>query len=218
VTNSRLLELDKIVTRRELLQEERQLRVLTLEQTLTKLRREDKILTATDQALLTISTSLLGRSIDTLDKLVTSGLKAVFDDQKMAFSAKVERYRGKTSVRFELNHDGIIAPIKDSYGGGIQVLVGVLLRIAVIITLGLRRILILDESLAHVSPQYVPNVSQLLRTLAEELDFEIIVISHDEEFATSADMHYQAQDGGFLGTVFKQLHPPPKPTPQGEVK
>jgi len=212
---SKLQSLDKILTRRELLQLERKARVDSLITTLNNLQREDKILTATDQALLTISTNLLGRSIDTLDKLVTSGLKAVFDDQKMAFAAKVDRYRGKTSVKFELNHAGVVAPIKDSYGGGVQVLVGVLLRVAVIITLGLRRILILDESLAHVSPQYVPNVSRLLSRLAEELDFTIVMISHDDEFAASADRHYQAQDGGPLGTIFKQLHPA-KVTPQGD--
>jgi len=203
-------QLDKAVTRRELLQQERSARVIALESRIKALNREEKILTATDQALLTISTNLLGKSIDTLDKLVTSGLKVVFDDQKMKFEAKVERYRGKTSVRFELNNRGIVAPIKDSYGGGVQALVGVLLRVAVIITLGMRRVLILDESLAHVSPQYVPNVSQLLRRLAEELDFTIIMISHDDEFASSADRHYQAQDGGANGTLFKLLQPSPK--------
>lgn len=187
--------------------EERNRRVQDLEKEIQRLETEDLILTATDQALLTISTKLLGQSIDTIDKLVTAGLKAVFEDQRLDFKARVERYRGKTSVKFELDHEGVKAPIRESYGGGVQVLAGVLLRIATILALGLRKILILDESLSHVSPQYVPQVSKLLRKLAQELDFTIVMISHDDSFAAEADVHYQAVQSSGEGTTFRRLHP-----------
>jgi energy-coupling factor transporter ATP-binding protein EcfA2 len=64
--------------------------------------------------------------------------------------------------------------------------------------LGARRVLVLDESLSMLSSEYVAPCSAFLRKLAAELGFKILMISHEEEFATHADQHLRAEEVGGL--------------------
>lgn len=145
-----------------------------------------------DQALLEVSTKVLGQSTSSVDKLVTAGLKLVFEDLDLEFKTTIERLRGKTAVKFALLEDGRTSPIMSSYGGGVLAIAGVLLRVVVIVSLGLRRLMVLDETLAHLSPQYVDAASSLLRKLGKDLNFTILMVSHEAEFALHADRKYLA--------------------------
>lgn len=179
------------------LREEREENLRKLEQDYTQLTEDVRLLDKVDQVLLAVSGKVLGKSTVSLDKLVTAGLRVTFDDQNLEFKATVDRYRGKTSVDFELLQDGKGSPIMESYGGGVLVVSGVLLRVVVIMALGLRRVLILDETMSHLARSYIPNASRLLRKIAAELDFKILMVSHDPEFAEFADKHYEAyREGG----------------------
>lgn len=199
-----LARTDRKIVAQEALLKERQGKLDALLNELSFLTGEVMLLSKVDQVLLAVSGKVLGQSTATIDKLVTSGLRITFDDQNLEFRTKVDRYRGKTSVEFVLFKDGKTAPIMDSYGGGVLVVAGVLLRVVVIMALGLRRVLLLDESMSHLSREYVPNASKLLRKLCEELDFVIIVVSHESEFAECAHRHYEAyHDGQTNSTKFR---------------
>jgi DNA repair ATPase RecN len=198
----RLATLDRQIVAKEALLEERKKQFQQLEDLVNTLQKEKNLLEKVDETLLAVSSKVLGQSITTIDKLVTAGLKAVFRDQNLEFHTKVDKSRGKTSVEFALVEDGRVKPLMDSYGGGPLVVAGVLLRIATIMVLNLRRILVLDETLSHVSEQYVAPTSALLKKLCKELDFEILVITHNPELAESADKHYKAKRST-EGTVFE---------------
>jgi len=107
-------------------------------------------------------------------------------------------------VRFILLQDGQEAPITDSYGGGVIVVAGVLLRVVTIMALKARRFLVLDETLAHVSKQYVPNVSKLLNKLCLELGFNILMVTHTEEFSDYAQTHFRVK-AGKMGTEIEKV-------------
>jgi len=167
--------------------------------------KEDILITQqAEEVIGRISQQILGQSISTVDQLITGGLRLVFDNQQLEFRTTTEKLRGKTTAKFHLNEDGKSWPLMDSYGGGVLVVAGVLLRVTVIVVLGLRRILLLDESLSHLSPQYVENASKLLKKIGADLGFEILLITHDAELAVHADHHYQATKGP-NGTVFKKV-------------
>jgi len=189
----------------EALNQDREDRWTRLRGEILRLSTEVELLTKVEHVLLMLGQRVLGQSTTTIDQLVTAGLRLVFEDQRLEFRTHVDKYRGKTSVEFELLEDGKRAPIMDSYGGGVLVTAGLLLRTTTIIVLGLRRILLLDETLSHLSDQYVPNASQLMKKLCEELDFTIILVSHQPEFATHADTHYRASRKNGT-TTFERLN------------
>lgn len=199
-------DLDREITALERLRGERLSEVKKLETEVEKLTDEVDLLDKVEQVLQTVSSKVLGQSTATIDKLVSAGLKIVFDDQKLEFKTTVDKFRGKTSIKFELFENGQTAPLMESYGGGVLVLVGVLLRVVTIIVLGQRRILLLDESLAHLSDQYHANASALLKKLCKELDFTILMVTHQEGFVQHSDRHYVAKKTP-AGTVFELEKP-----------
>lgn len=157
------------------------------------LRSEEALLARVDAVLLQVSGKVLGQSTDKVDRLLEAGLNLVFDDQQVEFHTEIDRMRGKTSARFRLKVGGVEAPPMDAFGGGVLVVAGVLLRVVTIMVLGLERELLLDESLSHLSQQYVPNASRLLKKLSRELGFRILAVTHDPELAAHADRHYEAR-------------------------
>lgn len=200
----RLTEADRRVSRMEARRAEKTEQLEALVKELAHLERESDLLEKTEQTLLHISTKILGQSTGLIEKLVTAGLHLVFEDQKLEFRTQTEKYRGKTAVKFQLLEDGRTAPLMDAYGGGVLVVVGVLLRATTIMILGLRRILFLDETLSHLSEQYVDNASRLLRKLCDELDFDVVLVTHQPEFAAHANYHYQAERKGNAAVFMRE--------------
>lgn len=181
--------------------EERRKAVKRLEERVLALQDEEALLAKVDEVLLHVSSKVLGASTDKIDGLLQAGLRLVFDDQDLAFRTEVDRHRGKTSIEFHLKAGGVEAPIMEAYGGGVLVVAGVLIRVVTIMVLGMERVLILDESLSHLSGQYVPGASRLLRKLGDELGFTILAVTHDDALAEQADRHYVARAKGGA-TVF----------------
>jgi len=204
----RLETLDRQLTGLEALRAERERAKGRLERELEVLDREGELLEKVEATLQHIGSKILGQSTKTIDQLLTAGLRLIFEDQDLTFKTKVERFRGRTAVKFELYAGGHTAPLMDAYGGGVLVTAGVLLRVVTIMILGLKRVLILDESLAHLSEQYIPNASKLLQKLCEELDFAILMVSHQPAFAEHADRHYVAKQTRDGGTTFEEKQQP----------
>lgn len=201
--DQRLEKLDRRTIQLETRQAEKKRQLAELERERKELEERADLLGKVEQCLLHLGTKLLGQSTKTIDQLTTAGLKIVFDDQSLEFRTSTEKYRGKTAIKFQLLEDGRQAPITDSYGGGVLAVTGLLLRVTTITVLGLKRVLVLDETLAHLSSQYIPNASKLLKKLCDDLDFTVILITHQPEFAESADNHYVAEKGK-EGTLFRR--------------
>lgn len=200
-----LTELDKQLSIKETQRVDRKAHLTLLEEEVAKLETESDLLGRVDQALLAVSIKILARSTKNIDRLVTMGLRATFDDLKFDFVATSQNFRGKTSISFDLLQDGRSVPLREGYGGGVLVVIGVLLRIVVVMALGLKRVIILDESLSHLAAKYRPNASKLLRKLCEELGFTIVMVSHDPEYAEEANFHYEAFKEKNGSTGFRML-------------
>jgi len=204
----RLETIDRQLIGLEALRAERERAKERLERELEGLEQEGELLEKVEATLQHIGSKILGQSTKTIDQLLTAGLRLIFEDQNLTFKTKVERFRGRTAVKFELYEGGHTAPLMDAYGGGVLVTAGVLLRVVTIMILGLKRVLILDESLAHLSEQYIPNASKLLQRLCSELDFAILMVSHQAAFAEHADRHYVAKRTEGEGTTFEEKRQP----------
>lgn len=138
-----------------------------------------------------------------IEELVTRGLQTIFDDS-LSFHI-IQTTRGKTSivefvVRTTLEDRVVDTPVMDARGGGLAAVIGFLLRVVVMLLRnGARQqnLLLLDETFAMVSSEYLPVLGDFLRSIVEETGIQIIMVTHQNEFIDSADKVYRfSQEGG----------------------
>lgn len=133
----------------------------------------------------------------TIEELVTRGLQTIFDET-LSFHI-VQTTRGKTVqvdfiVRTTLHGRAIETPVLDARGGGLAATIGFLLRLVVLLlTRGQRQdtLIVLDETFAHVSAEYLPAVSAFVREVVDKTGVQIIMVTHQEELMEGADQVYR---------------------------
>jgi ABC-type branched-subunit amino acid transport system ATPase component len=139
----------------------------------------------------------ISTSVQVLDQLETEGLQSVFKDQILKVESEVSVLRNKVSVDMSTLQEKAGMFIKglgnDSFGGSVSTLESLLLRIIVILKRKLRPILFLDESLTAFDPYYLENISEFLKKICKDLNFDIFMITHDPVLYNSADISYRVK-------------------------
>lgn len=176
--------------------------VAALEVQVTTLDSEVNVLTFTGTALQQLLNSVSVESMETVETLITYGLRSIFDDQTLAFRMDTDNKRGVQWMEPRLIQANVEAPILDAFGGGPATVVAFLLRLLVCRRLGLAPVVLLDESFSMVSSTYVENVGKLLRELSEKLGFTILLVTHQPGFIEHAHHAYEAVETS-QGTTFK---------------
>lgn len=117
---------------------------------------------------------------DRLAGVVSRCLAAVFGPTAYEFRLEFEEKRGRTEARPVFVRDGNEAD-PTAVGGGVVDVAAFALRVAAVAARQppVRRLLVLDEPLRHLSKDYRPRARALLETLAADLKFQIILITHD---------------------------------------
>ena len=120
-----------------------------------------------------------------ISEVVTSCLKAVFDDP-YEFRIEFERKRGKTEAVLKFRRGEVEVDPLTASGGGVVDVAAFALRVACLILHRpkLRRLVVLDEPFKFVSSQYRDNVRQMIENLAEDMKVQIIMVSHIEALET----------------------------------
>jgi len=115
-----------------------------------------------------------------ISSVVTRALQAVFPDP-YTFEIRFEEKRGKTEARPVFLRGG--QELGKRIGGGVYDVAAFALRIAAVLLQrpAARRVLFLDEPFRFVSERNLnrDRVRDLVLTLARELGFQFIVITHD---------------------------------------
>lgn len=133
----------------------------------------------------------------TIEDLVTRGLQTIFDET-LSFHI-VQSVRGKTAnveflVRTTLGGDVIETPVMEARGGGLAATIGFLLRLVVmLLAKGTKseNILILDETFAHVSAEYLGPLGEFLRQIVDKTGVQMVMVTHQPEFSEYADSVYR---------------------------
>lgn len=135
---------------------------------------------------------------DTIEELVTRGLQQIFDDS-LSFHILQKVKANAASVEFvvrtTLEDGGIVdTPVMDARGGGLAATIGFLLRVVILLLKNGRdrdNILILDETFAMVSSEYLPDLAQFLRELVDKTGIQILMVTHQEQLTENADSVYR---------------------------
>ena len=134
-------------------------------------------------------------SVEQIENLINQGLNSIFE-KKYEFKIESVTKRNMMYYQFWLVEDGKKVKIMDSKGGGVISVISLLLRIVVILLLKLKPVLVLDESLAQLSREYVDNAAEFFKELGKKLGFTIIMVTHSPEFLTYGDKSYKIKKVG----------------------
>ncbi len=146
-----------------------------------------------DRAIQIISANGIGK----IETIVSDGLKLIFgSDYKLVIERK-EGAKGD-SYRLMLEKNGFIAPPIETVGGGIVNVISFLLRVIMIQRFKLSKLIVLDESFNNVSPEFLPKVSEMIKTLCDEHGYCVLSITQAHGLAVAADHVYVVENGPLL--------------------
>jgi hypothetical protein len=164
----------------------------TLKSDIVKLESQAKILDQSSEVLKSVLKTLIYEDTETIRAIVTEGLRAIFDDRDFEFKVDTSIKRGKVNIDFAIfdSLHGLELDVVDSYGGSMANIVSLLLRVICIGKLGLHPILLLDESLTHVSQEYIDNTGKFLKEICTKFGLDILLVTHEHGFLSYSDIPY----------------------------
>jgi DNA repair ATPase RecN len=135
-----------------------------------------------------------------VEGLVTSGLQAIFEEN-LSFHLVESTSRQTPQIDFVVrthlpDSSSFETDVMNARGGGLAAVVGLLLRVVLILLTrasGKKApdVLVLDETLAHLSREYLDAAGQFLRTLCDSTGLQLIIVTHQQELVEFADVSYR---------------------------
>lgn len=138
--------------------------------------------------------------VRSIESIVTEGLRTIFHDQELSFGAEVAQRYNRMSIDFFIEQGTDKLPIRghplESFGGGPSSISSLVLRILALLRLKRWPVLLLDETLAAVSDEYLDQTGLFLRKLAETTGISILLVTHKQSFIEHATVAYQGSEVG----------------------
>ncbi len=129
-----------------------------------------------------LSQHLFGDILAEVERNLTYALREVLEqDLKVVSTTEVKK--GKATISFGVERDGQREDILTGQGGSVCNIISVGLRLIALSQLPdreHRRFLILDEQDCWLKPDLVPRLMAIIHTIAEKLNFQLLVISHHD--------------------------------------
>ena len=175
-----------------------------LQAELVQLTETEEILSRVSAVLNSLGEQRQLAAQNSIEGLVTRGLQAIFDST-LSFHIIQTTKNNSSYVEFVVRDtysDGTIqeTSVMEARGGGLAATIGFLLRLVVMLLSnrdGRDNILILDETFAHVSAEYLEPLGEFLREIKEKTGVQIIMVTHQPEFIDYADTVYKfSQENG----------------------
>jgi DNA repair ATPase RecN len=154
-----------------------------------------KCIITLDTLIQTISAKGLGR----VELVVSNGLQLVFGDAVSCLLEKKEGARGtsyRIKVKVETEDGDVIDDPMDAFGGGVVNVAAFLLRVLLLHRFKLAKLLVLDETMNNLSSLHLPAASELLRSLADDYGFTVLMVTHQPGMAVRAHRAYEVAGEG----------------------
>jgi DNA repair ATPase RecN len=147
---------------------------------------------------------LVTEQVKAIESVVTEGFRSIFFDQHLSLLAEVGQARGKISIDLLIRDSSgpseIVGPPLETFGGGPSTIASLTLRILALLRLKKFPLLLLDETLAAISAEYVEPTGKFLRKLAESTGIPILLVTHNHGFLDHAKVAYRV-DGASTDTT-----------------
>lgn len=165
------------------------------------LTKRQEVLTKVLELYRVLMDQMVMSQVQTIETIVSEGLKTIFHDQDLSFKAEVGTSRGKISVDFFLvkgdpEHGGFKGTPLDSFGGGPSSIASLILRILTLLRLKRNPLLLLDETLSAVSDDYIEATGQFLQKLTASSGINILLVTHKAAFLDHSNVAFQGDSDG----------------------
>lgn len=137
-----------------------------------------------------------------ISDIATMALEAVFPNPYNLVAEFVQR-RNKTECDLLFERDGDrVDPITASGGGAVDV-ASFALRVAswTMERPRLRNVLVLDEPFRYLSSNLLPRASEMISQISQDLDLQIIMVTHSEELMEGADRVFEVKQRKGISSV-----------------
>lgn len=136
-----------------------------------------------------------------IEHLVNEALKDIFYDLNLQFSLVSEVKRDVNQYRISITNGGVGGTV-DSIGGGVLSVVACVLKIMFNRFTRKYPLVVFDESLSFLSEKYIARASSFLKAMSIEFGMPILMVTHQNQLAESADAVYRATAVAGGGTCF----------------
>lgn len=156
---------------------------------LKSIREEQDLAVRSLQALKDVRPLLSVSAIKQAEDLANSALRAIFD-----FPAQLKY--DEEDGRFYILHEEGEADLQEGSGGGLQAVVSFVFQVFLLIKEGARHFMAFDEAFTQLSDEALIRFIEFVNTLCAELEFDILLISHDQRITPDMCKHlYIVEDG-----------------------
>lgn len=128
-------------------------------------------------------------NLEKVESFVNRALTLIFPDLSLSFKIEQDVKRGNNTYSFAV-YQGSIKGSIHSFGGGVIAVIAVVLKILFNIITKRFPLLALDETLSFLAVNYIPAMSDFLKTVSKEFGIPIILVTHQPQFASAADFCY----------------------------
>ena len=140
------------------------------------------------------------QGLNHLCALITQGLQQIFPHRNYEVLVDVGVERGVNTLSFylkEVKPSGLVVTsnIRNSTGGSIRAMVGLICTIFYILKMNGKRFLIMDEALSQLEDNALDGMFTLLKSFGTEAGFKYLLVTHDARFLPYGDKIYRMQSG-----------------------
>lgn len=143
--------------------------------------------------------------LETIQTIASTGLTQVFDEPMELKLVQVARAR-RIEMDVKIKTGELETSVMDARGGGLAAVTGFLIRAAVLLFKpDARKFMWLDEVFAQLSEEYVPRMAEFIRDLCERTGLQIVLTTHQPEFADAAHKVYRIEKTGPNSSKFLEV-------------
>ena len=133
------------------------------------------------------------RSIEELKNVINCALNYIFFDKNLEMDIELSDKRGK-SMTFVVKHNNRRVNLKRGMGMGVKCVISCILHMYYLQCKNSKK-LFLDEAYSNISKEYISNFFDFLSKMCQQINFVIVLITHDERFIQYADRVYEVSNG-----------------------
>ena len=146
-----------------------------------------------------------------IEGLITKGLRTIFERDDYRFVIEMEQKRGVMTARpllySKFGKEEFVSEIIEGHGGGVVNVVSFILQVIVLLAIRpkLERILVCDEPFENVSKEYLSNVAEFMRYLADLTKMQFVMITHKPEFLEVANKKFEVRLNRQQESIIKEI-------------
>ena len=158
------------------------------------LEKKATLLQMTEKVFKHLVDKLAKEDLKRMDRLVSYGLSIVFPEKNLKFVSRLEEYGKRMRVALRtVENDQEVSPDSRS---SVQVIESFILRLLCMRKMKRAPLMLFDETFAAVDNANIDNVGKLITQLSEKMGMDILLVTHNPQFAEWGKHKYRISKPG----------------------